>query len=53
MGHFHQRRKRNTILITHIFKYTNPKIAYNVNNTIESLLKAKPIHYDKYSACGI
>ena len=44
---------KETRFITQIFKNTNLKIAYKINNTIETLLKAKPIHFDKYSACGI
>jgi transposase-like protein len=45
--------RKETRFITQIFKNTNLKIAYKVNNTTETLSKAKPTHFDKYSACGI
>jgi hypothetical protein len=44
---------KETRFITQIFKNTDLKIAYKVNNTIETLLKATPTHFDKYLACGI
>jgi rRNA maturation protein Nop10 len=42
-----------TRFITHILKNTDLKIAYKVNNTNETLLKATPTQFDKCSACGI
>jgi hypothetical protein len=41
---------KETRFITQIFKNTDLRFAYN---TIETLLKANPIHFDKYLACGI
>jgi hypothetical protein len=44
---------KETRAITQIFRNTNLKISYKTNNTIESLLKEKQTHFDKYSASGV